>query len=600
MAHAQAEERASERARAARVDGGHELLRHRLAQADGLALLVHAPHVQKRQLHRIQRIVVGHVSEAPALHQARHDLLAHAVDVHRSAARPMQKPLERLRRTVDGDAAEVRLALFADDGAAAARTRRGHMPRLRALRPQRQHGPQHLGDDVARLAHDNGVAHAHVLALHLVLVVQRRARHRGARHHHRLHLGHGRELARAAHLHGDVAQKRGLLLRRELERDGPARRARRVAHRLLLGERVHLHHHAVDLVRQRLAPLYGARAERVDGLARLAALHVGVHVEARLTQPLQKLPLALRRERALVGCRVQKRGQVALRGDGRVLLPQAARSGVARVGERLLAIGLGCGVQRVEAALGHVHLAAQLDGRVRGANVGRAAPSPGSDLGQTFRAQTQRHVLHRAHVRRHVLARGAVAARGGPHEAPALVGERDGRPVDLQLAHHGHHAPERLRHAVEPRVQLFQVHGVVERVHALRVAHGGELLAHVAAHALRGAVRVVELGMRRLQLAQLAHERVERAVGDLGRVLGVVQVAVVLDLAAQLLDARARIARRLGERALVQKRLLFVGHVPHHRFVFLPRNSITLGKPDGAAHAFRIPSARLRKPRRQG
>ena len=40
-----------------------------------------------------------------------------------------------------------------------------------------------------------------------------------------IQLRHRRERAGAPHLHGDVAQKRRLLLGRELERDGPARRA---------------------------------------------------------------------------------------------------------------------------------------------------------------------------------------------------------------------------------------------------------------------------------------------------------------------------------------------------------------------------------------
>ena len=346
-----------------------------------------------------------------------------------------------------------------------------------------------------------------------------------------------------------------------------------MAHGGLLGERVHLHHHAVYLVGQRLAALHRALAERVHGLARLAQLHVGVHMKARLSQPLQKLPLALRRKRALVGHGVEERRKVAVRGDGRVLLPQAARGRVARVGERLLAVGLGRGVERVEAALGHVHLAAQLDGDVRSAGAGRPARKPG----HARLAQAQRHVLHRAQVRRHVLARGAVAARGRLHEAAALVGERDGRSVYLQLAHHRHEATERLLHAVYPRVQLGHVHRVVERVHAARVPHGGELLAHVTSHALRGAVRVVELGVRGLQLAQLAHERVERSVRDFGRVLGVVQVAVMLDLPSQLLDARAGVARRLGERALVQKSLLFVGHVPHRFLAVSRRRPRTFG-----------------------
>ena len=248
--------------------------------------------------------------------------------------------------------------------------------------------------------------------------------------------------------------------------------------------------------------------------------------------------------------------------DGGVFLAQAARRRVARVGERRAAVGLGRLVQHGEADLGHVHLAAQLHGgrRVRELPRERALP------------QAQRHVAHRAHVGGHVLARGAVAARGGPHKAAVLVGEGNGRAVDLELAHHRDHVAEGLLHTVEPGVQLAQVHGVVERVHAALVAHRRELLPHVPADALRGAGRVHQVRVGGLQLAQLAHERVERAVGNLGSVLGIVQIAVMLYLAPQLLDARLGIAGRARERALVQQRLLFVRHVCHRRR-FLPKGT---------------------------
>ena len=121
-----------ERAGAAGLDGGHQLLRHGLAQPDGLAVLVHAAHVQKRQLHLVQRVVVGHVGKAAALHQARDDLdpFAHAVDaVEGAAARPMEQALQGLRRAVDGDAAAGDLAFLADDRRIAAGAALGHMPR---------------------------------------------------------------------------------------------------------------------------------------------------------------------------------------------------------------------------------------------------------------------------------------------------------------------------------------------------------------------------------------------------------------------------------------------------------------------------------------
>jgi hypothetical protein len=83
----------------------------------------------------------------------------------------------------------------------------------------------HLGDHVARAAHDDRVAHAHVLAAGFVFVVQGGVGHGHAAHEHRRQLGHRGELAGAAHLHVDVQHGGELLLRRVLVRHGPARLA---------------------------------------------------------------------------------------------------------------------------------------------------------------------------------------------------------------------------------------------------------------------------------------------------------------------------------------------------------------------------------------
>ena len=260
-------------------------------------------------------------------------------------------------------------------------------------------------------------------------------------------------------------------------------------------------------------------------------------MESRFAQPLEQVPLRFRHQLALVAHGIHERGQITVRRDLRILLAKAAGGCVARIGERLLAVGLGSCIERFEAGLGHVAFAAQLDGGIGVADAGHGAV-----------AQTQRHVLHRAHVHRDVLARGAVAARCRADKAAALVGERHRRAVDLQLAHQLGDGAEEFLDARQPFVELLGAHGIVERVHAALMLDGRELLAHVAAHALRGAGRVEELGMGRLERTQLVHQRVERGVADGGRVLGVVQVAVVLDLAAQRLDARRRIAGRLRQR----------------------------------------------------
>ena len=66
--------------------------------------------------------------------------------------------------------------------------------------------------------------------------------------------------------------------------------------------------------------------------------------------------------------------------------------------------------------------------------------------------------------------------------------------------------------------------------------------------------------MLRLERAQLVHERVERAVRDRGRIEGVIEIAVVLDLATERLDTRRRITRLSSQFLTAEQILLFFGH----------------------------------------
>ena len=77
----------------------------------------------------------------------------------------------------------------------------------------------------------------------------------------RRQMRHRRQRARSPHLHRDVDDFGLHLPRRIFERDGPARRFRRVPEPPLLRDAVHLEHHAVDLIRQSLALRFPLAAE---------------------------------------------------------------------------------------------------------------------------------------------------------------------------------------------------------------------------------------------------------------------------------------------------------------------------------------------------
>ena len=277
--------------------------------------------------------------------------------------------------------------------------------------------------------------------------------------------------------------------------------------------------------------------ELVDFGRRGAAGHVGVDAKAGAAQPVKELTLAMDVQRVGIGDGVDKGGQVAARRNLGILLAQGSGSGVARVGEGVAALGIGLVVQAHKAALGHVDLAADLDG----------ALAVGSHVGKRRLGQVHGHVLDGAHVERHILARGAVTARSRAHEGAILVGKRHAQAVDLELAGIGDAAgTECILGALEPRVKLIKIHGVVHGIHTRHVRDRRKLLAHVATHALGIAVGRHEVGVGRLDLLQLNEHFVEGGVRDLGRIEHVVAISVVVELMAKLGRARCRLGAGIG------------------------------------------------------
>ena len=268
-----------------------------------------------------------------------------------------------------------------------------------------------------------------------------------------------------------------------------------------------------------------------------AACHVGVDAKAGAAQPVQKLALAVDVQRVGIGDGIDKGGQVAARRDLGVFLTQAAGGGVARVGKGVAPLGIGLFIQTHKAALGHIDLATDLDGTL----------AVGAHVGERRFGQMHGHILDGTNVERHVLARGAVAARCRAHESAVLVGKRHAQTVDLKLAGIGDATgTERILGALEPRVELVQIHGIVHGIHAGHVRDRRKLLAHVAAHALGIAVGRHQVGIGRLDFLQLNEHFVEGRVRDFGRIEHVVAIGVVIELVAQLGRARCRLGTGIG------------------------------------------------------
>ena len=375
------------------------------------------------------------------------------------------------------------------------------LPLPRALRPLREHRAHDLGDHIAGLAHDHGVALAHVFARDLVLVVQRGETDGRSADEHRLELRERRGPAGAADAHEDAAQQRRLLLGRELERDRPARRAARGAHLVALAQVVDLDDRAIDLVPQRVTLLEHPLAERVHGVDAVELRDLRVHRHAELREPRQRLVVRPETRAAVLHAElIREEGEIARCGDARVFLAQAAGRGVARVREQPIARLTLSPVELRERRQRHEHLAAHLQ------------PS-----GRRSAEQPLRDGADRGEVGRHVFTGHAVAAGRTDRQATVFVEQRDGETVELRLTDERDRAGHELDDAVVPGDELVTAERVVERQHRHRVGDGRERCRGRAARSLRRRVGREQLGMGGFELAQLTEQRVVLGVGDLGR-----------------------------------------------------------------------------------
>ena len=122
-----------------------------------LALLGRTGEERRGQQGRLVEVEqVALVGDRTRVEQGRRGLVAQALDVEGTAAGDVEDALAHLGRAplVVGAAQVLVALLLLGERRAARGALRRHPPRLQALRPQRQHRPDDLGDDVAGLAQD--------------------------------------------------------------------------------------------------------------------------------------------------------------------------------------------------------------------------------------------------------------------------------------------------------------------------------------------------------------------------------------------------------------------------------------------------------------
>ncbi len=168
-------------------------------------------------------------------------------------------------------------------GSAADRAPGRHLERRRAGGPLLREHAHHFRDDVAALLDDDGVAHPHVLAGEILVIVQGRPLDGRPAEQNRIEVRHRGQRSRPPDVDADLAHDGHGLLRRVLVGERPARGFGGRAELALDGPLVHLDHDPVGLELEPVALLLPLLDETSDVLEGLADPAVRVHRKSRAT-----------------------------------------------------------------------------------------------------------------------------------------------------------------------------------------------------------------------------------------------------------------------------------------------------------------------------
>ena len=422
-------------------------------------------------------------------------LVAEALDVHGATAGKMQQRLLHLRGADEAArAARDRLIGKPHDRRAAFGALPRHDEFARGFGPLFHEHAHDLGNHVASATRDHGVADAHVLASHFILVVQRGVGDGDAADEDGLEPRDRRERAGAPDLDIDAQDLGCHLLGGKLVRQREARRARDESQRRLLRESVDLVDDAIDLERQRIALCTDTAVITQKAVESVHDCALARDRQAERFEEIQYCRLRLRR--ALVRAPIDladpvgKERQFPAGGHFRIKLAQTASRRIARIDERPLAFRRLRRVEPLEVALEHQHLTAHLE-------IPRKANLRGGEL--------ERECLDCPQVGGDVFANVAVAPRRAEREQAGFVNEPNREPIEFRL--------DRVRDAVDAQrladatvecARLFGRKRVVERKHRNAVRHRLELCRRRSADTLCRRVWGRQRGMLAFERLQLA------------------------------------------------------------------------------------------------
>jgi len=210
--------------------------------------------------------------------------------------------------------------------------------------------------------------------------------------------------------------------------------------------------------------------------------------------------------------------ELAVGGDGGVENAEGAGGGVAGVGVAGEAFLLAVGVEFLEGGVGHDNFPAGFELVSDSADFeGEAADGAG--------------------VGGDVFAFGSVAAGEGELEGTGGVLGGEGEAVEFEFGYvlEGLIAEE-VADALIEGAEFGFVEGVVEAEHGGGMAELDEAFAGGAADALGGRVRGDERGVGLFEGLEFAHEDVVFGVGELGLIEDVIEVLVVAEIVAEIVN----------------------------------------------------------------
>ncbi|RMT83810.1 hypothetical protein ALP40_05455 [Pseudomonas viridiflava] len=494
--------------------------------------------LQVDDLIKLKLVEISRRADEFFVHQLLDGLVAQAFDVHCAARHVMNDRLLELRATGQTPDAAIHRAfanrflafaafdqLGAFDMGAAHRTGLRDLDRPGVLRTTLHDHLHHLRNDITGTANDHGVTDHQAQPCHLVHVVQRCIGNHHPRNLDGFQAGNGGDRAGAAHLEFDVQQLGQLFHCGKFMRNRPARLPGAKTQLALISELVDLEHHAINFVAQRQASLADVVVIRQTLFDAIGEFELAADRHAPCLELVQHAHMSVGDLRRGLTQAITTEFQRTIGRDLRIQLAQAARCGVARVGEGLAAdFQLAC-VEPLETGLGHEHLAAHLQ-----------------HLRPAGAVQFERDVTDGAHVDADVLPRRTVAPRRTAHQRPVAVQQTDCQTIQLGLATvlnlaaafrqvqpFGHTTVE-LMHVV-----FFEC--VAQTEHRHFVAHLSERRQRRAADTLSGRVRRDQmriLGFKRLEFVEQA---VVLDIGDAGFVQNVIAVVVLIQLCAQFQDS---------------------------------------------------------------